>query len=54
MADMAIARALAISPENERARLESARIKKALGKTRDYQGILNQILKGFKQSYREV
>jgi tetratricopeptide (TPR) repeat protein len=54
MADSAINRALAISPENERARLESARIKKALGRTREYQAVLNQVLNGFKQRYREV
>jgi tetratricopeptide (TPR) repeat protein len=53
MADAAINKALSIAPENEYARLESARIKKALGRTREYQAILNQVLKGFKQRYRE-
>ena len=54
MADAAINKALAIAPDNERARLESARIKKALSRTREYQGILNQVLKGFRQRYREM
>ncbi len=53
-ADAAIVKALSLNAENERARLESARIKKAMGKTREYQGILNQVLKGFRQRYREV
>jgi tetratricopeptide (TPR) repeat protein len=54
MADATIKKALAIAPDHERARLESARIKKALSRTKDYQTILNQMLKGFKQRYREV
>jgi tetratricopeptide (TPR) repeat protein len=54
MADAAIGKALSVAPENERARMESARIKKALGRTREYQAILNKILKGFRQRYREV
>jgi tetratricopeptide (TPR) repeat protein len=53
-AESAITKALSIDAENERARLESARIKKAQGRTREYQGILNQVLKGFRQRYREV
>jgi tetratricopeptide (TPR) repeat protein len=53
-AESAITKALSLDAENERARLENARIKKALGRTREYQGILNQVLKGFRQRYREV
>ncbi len=53
-AEGAITKALSLDAENERARLENARIKKAMGRTREYQGILNQVLKGFKQRYREV
>jgi tetratricopeptide (TPR) repeat protein len=53
-AEAAITKALSLDAENERARLENARIKKALGRTREYQGILNQVLTGFRQRYREV
>lgn len=49
-----ITRALAIDPENEHARLENARIKKGLGRIREYQALLNNVLHGFKQKYREL
>ncbi|MCL2198028.1 MAG: tetratricopeptide repeat protein [Defluviitaleaceae bacterium] len=52
MAEIAIKKALAISPENNIARLENARIKKGLGRTREYQTSLNEILKAFKENYR--
>ena len=53
-ANAAIVRALSLDGENERAKLESARIKKGLGKTREYQSILNSVLRGFKKKYREL
>jgi len=52
-ADSAIVRALALEPEDDKAQLENARIKKAQGKTKDYQVSLHQILDGFKQKYRD-
>jgi len=52
-AENAIKKALAIDPENERSLFESAKIKKALGKTRDYQTTLGGILNGFKADFRE-
>ena len=54
LANAAISKALAIDPENERARLEEARIKKAMGRTKEYQGVLNGILRDFKKRYREL
>lgn len=52
MAEIVIKKALALAPENNIARLENARIKKGLGRTREYQTSLNEILKSFKESYR--
>jgi len=52
MAEQAIAHALKLAPENDRVRLENARIKKGLGRTREYQAELTGILKGFKERYR--
>ena len=52
-ADAAITRALALDPESDNAQLENARIKKAQGKTKDYQVVLSRILSGFKQKYRD-
>jgi Tfp pilus assembly protein PilF len=49
----AITKALELSKKNPRANLENARIKKALGKIKDYQVILNSVLVGFKEKYRE-
>lgn len=49
----AIIRAVALAPDNERAKLENARIKKAQGKIKDYQVILREILSGIKRRYRE-
>jgi len=52
-ASAAIATALNIDPYNERALLESARIKKSLGKTKDYQDVLKNILNSLKKKYRD-
>ena len=52
MAENAITRALALDPENHKVLLESARIQKALGRTRSYQSQLTDILKGLKDQYR--
>ncbi|MDR1687210.1 MAG: tetratricopeptide repeat protein [Clostridiales bacterium] len=52
-AQAAITTALNHDPFNEKALLESARIKKALGKTKDYQEILKNILNSLKKKYRE-
>lgn len=49
----AILKALNLAPTNDQARLELARIKKAQGKTKEYQKILTAILQGFKKKYRE-
>ena len=51
-AEKAIAHALAQNPDNDKARLENARIQKGLGQTRAYQGELSGILKRFKRRYR--
>jgi hypothetical protein len=51
-AEAAINKALSLSPENNIIRLENAGIKKGLGRTREYQAVLNEILKSFKESYR--
>lgn len=53
-AQSAIITALRIEPNNEKALLEQARIKKSLGKTKDYQVILKNILDDIKQKYREL
>ena len=50
----AITKALSLSPENPAALLEQARIRKAQGRTKEYQGILNRILTRFKRDYREI
>ena len=52
-ANKAIGYALSMDAENDQARLENARIKKGLGKVREYQSGLNTVLHGFKQRYRE-
>ncbi|MCL2047123.1 MAG: hypothetical protein FWG87_00205 [Defluviitaleaceae bacterium] len=52
-AEIAIQKALALSPDDNMVRLENARIKKALGRTREYQGVLNEVLRGFREGYRE-
>jgi len=52
-AQAAIVTALNIDPYNEKALLENARIYKTLGKTKDYQEILKDILCSFKKKYRE-
>jgi len=48
----AISKALSLSPENPNAMLEQARIRKAEGRTKDYQSILRRILDKFKDTYR--
>ena len=45
--------ALEVDPDNDLAKLELARIKKAQGRIRDYQAGLNDVLGGFKKRYRE-
>ena len=50
----AITKALSLSAENPAALLEQARIRKAQGRTKEYQGILNRILTKFKRDYREI
>ena len=50
----AVTKALSLSPENPAALLEQARIRKAQGRTKEYQGILNRILTKFKRDYREI
>lgn len=53
-ANDAITRALALDAENDIARMENARIKKGLGRTREYQAELTDVLRGFKERYREL
>ncbi|MCL2352929.1 MAG: tetratricopeptide repeat protein [Firmicutes bacterium] len=53
-AQSAIEKALAADPENDRARLEQARIRKAAGRTKEYQQILRGMLREFKEKYRET
>lgn len=52
-ASSAIIKALDLSADNPHANLENARIKKALGKIKDYQVILNRTLTAFKEKYRD-
>ena len=52
-AEASIRTAMEADPENELAKLELARIKKAQGKIREYQAGLNDVLNGFKKRYRE-
>ena len=52
-AEKSVLLALEADPENELAKLELARIKKAQGRIRDYQAGLNDVLGGFKKRYRE-
>ena len=53
-AEVAIEKALSLDGGNERARLESARIKKGMGNTKAYQHLLKGILVELKGRYREV
>ena len=53
-AEEAITKALSLDAHNERARLESARIKKNMGQTKTYQQLLKGILTEFKERYREL
>ena len=53
-AETAIATALHHAPDSSAARLENARIKKGRGRTRDYQTGLLDVLKGFKDRYRNL
>ncbi|MCL2840477.1 MAG: tetratricopeptide repeat protein [Defluviitaleaceae bacterium] len=52
-AEEAIEKALSINPEHDIVRLENARIRKGLGRTREYQAALTDILKSFKEKYRQ-
>lgn len=52
-AEFCVKIALEADPENELAKLEMARIKKAQGRIRDYQAGLADVLNGFKKRYRE-
>jgi len=49
-----ISRALTMAPESPAVLLEYARIRKAQGRTKDYQDILHQILVQFKKDYRKM
>jgi tetratricopeptide (TPR) repeat protein len=51
-AEKTISQALELSPDNDKARIESARIKKGLGRTREYQNELSGIINKFKERYR--
>jgi len=51
-AEKAITHAVTLAPDNDLVRLERARIKKGLGRTRDYQTELADLLKSFKTRYR--
>jgi tetratricopeptide (TPR) repeat protein len=51
-AETAINKALKMSPENNIVRLEDARIKKSLGRTREYQATLTELLRSLKKNYR--
>jgi len=53
-ADSAITKAVSLAPNNPHALLEQARIRKALGHTKDYQTILTRVLGSFKSGYREI
>lgn len=53
LAELAIEKALEADPDSEAAKLERARIKKAQGRTRDYQAGLNDVLASLKRKYRE-
>jgi len=50
-AEKAISHAISLSPDNNLVRLESARIKKGLGRIRDHQNEIADILKSFKDRY---
>jgi len=52
-AEEAIQKALTVDPEHDMVRLENARIKKGLGRTREYQAALTDVLKSFKARYRD-
>ena len=49
----AISAAMAIDPKNPRVNLEYARVRKAQGRIKDYQVVLNKVLDGLKNRYRE-
>ena len=52
LANAAIQKALTIDPGHDMVRLENARIKKGLGRTREYQAALTDVLQSFKERYR--
>ena len=51
-AEEAIKKALELAPDNDIILLENARIKKGLGRSKEYQTALADLLKGFKEKYR--
>ena len=51
-AEKAISHALELAADNDSVRLENARVKKGLGRTREYQADMAEILKDFKERYR--
>lgn len=51
-AEAAISKALKLDPTLDIVRLENARIKKGLGRTREYQAALTEVLHSFKERYR--
>ena len=53
-AEAAIQKALSLNPGNNIVRLENARIKKGQGRTREHQAALTEILKSFKDNYRNA
>jgi len=53
-AESAISKAIEIAPDDDRVRVENARIKKGLGRTREYQAELTAVLKSFKERYRAM
>ncbi|MCL2363660.1 MAG: tetratricopeptide repeat protein [Defluviitaleaceae bacterium] len=52
-ANEAITKALTLDPDSEPARMENARIKKSMGRTREYQAEMSNILRTLKTRYRE-
>lgn len=53
-AHWAISRAIAMSPDSPKVLLEQARIRKAQGRTKEYQDVLHKILTTFKKDYRKM
>ncbi len=53
-ADSAITKAISISANDDKAKLEQAKIKKAQGKVKEYQSVLGSILNRLKNRYRDT